>query len=118
MKGASSRYKALAVTFGFSFWFYMISSGLGFFTLESFLIFILITGTLTQIFSVKLSKVLNAFAVFNTKIFLGIIFVCIFAIYGILFKILRIDLLRLKKQNNSYWLEVEQTEPHRIRKQY
>jgi len=35
-----------------------------------------------------------------------------------LFKLLRIDLLRLKKQNDTYWLDVEQTKPHRIRKQY
>ena len=35
------------------------------------------------------------------------LFIFVISIYGILFKILRIDLLRLKKQSNSYWLESE-----------
>jgi hypothetical protein len=46
------------------------------------------------------------------------LFGTIISIYGILFKLLRIDLLRLKKQDGTYWLDVEQTKPHRIRKQY
>ena len=74
--------------------------------------------TITQIFANKISKGLDVFAIINTKIFLGILFVTIISIYGILFKLLRVDLLRLKKQNNSYWLDVEETKPHRIRKQY
>jgi len=40
------------------------------------------------------------------------------SIYGILFKLLRIDLLRLKKQKETYWLDVENTTPERIVKQY
>jgi len=74
--------------------------------------------SVTQIFAKKLSKGLDVFAIINTKIFLGILFGTIISIYGILFRLLQIDLLRLKKQNNSYWLDVEQTKPHRIRKQY
>jgi|TARA_B110000438_G_scaffold93060_1_gene92607 hypothetical protein len=74
--------------------------------------------SVTQIFAKKLSKGLDIFAIINTKIFLGILFGTIISIYGILFRLLQIDLLRLKKQNNSYWLDVEQTKPHRIRKQY
>jgi hypothetical protein len=35
-----------------------------------------------------------------------------------LFKLLQIDLLRIKKQKNSYWLDVEETKFSRIRKQY
>ena len=34
------------------------------------------------------------------------------------FKILRIDLLRLKKQKDTYWLDIESEKSHRIRKQY
>ena len=76
------------------------------------------TLTITQIFVNKISKGLDVFAIINTKIFLGILFCTVISIYGILFKLLQIDLLRLKKQDNTYWLDVEQTKPHRIRKQY
>jgi len=61
---------------------------------------------------------LDIFAIINTKIFLGILFGTLILIYGILFRLLRIDLLRLRKQNNSYWLDVQQTKDYRIRKQY
>jgi len=66
----------------------------------------------------KISKGLDIFAIINTKIFLGILFGTLILIYGILFRLLRIDLLRLRKQNNSYWLDVQQTKDYRIRKQY
>jgi hypothetical protein len=46
------------------------------------------------------------------------LFGTIISIYGITFRFLQIDLLRLKKQDGTYWLDVEQTKPHRIRKQY
>jgi hypothetical protein len=46
------------------------------------------------------------------------LFGTIISIYGILFRLLRIDLLRLKKQDGTYWLDVEPIKPHRIRKQY
>ena len=36
---------------------------------------------------------------------------------GILFKLLRIDLLRLKNKKDTYWLDIEESE-NRIRKQY
>tara|TARA_B110000438_G_scaffold228362_1_gene222903 strand:- start:316 stop:555 length:240 start_codon:yes stop_codon:yes gene_type:complete len=74
--------------------------------------------SVTQIFTKKLSKGLDVFAIINTKIFLGILFITVISIYGILFRLLRIDLLRLKKQDETYWLGVEQTKPSRIRKQY
>lgn len=45
------------------------------------------------------------------------LFVFVIAIYGILFKFLRIDLLRLKNKKDTYWLEIEESE-NRIRKQY
>ena len=99
METSSPRFKSLAVTAGLSFWFFIISSSVG-------------------IFSKKISKGLDIFAIINTKIFLGILFGTVISIYGILFRLLRIDLLRLKKQNNSYWLDVEQTKSDRIGKQY
>ena len=54
MERSSSRFKALAITAGFSFWFFIISNSLGLFYLEIFLVFITITITVTQIFAVKL----------------------------------------------------------------
>lgn len=66
----------------------------------------------------KLAKVLDVFAIFNTKIFLGLLFIFVISLYGILFKVLRIDLLRTKKQEKSYWLEIEQLKESRIFKQY
>lgn len=71
------------------------------------MVFVGILLFITQIFTKKISKVLDVFAIINTKIFLGILFVFVIAIYGILFRFLRIDLLRLKKNKNSYWLEIE-----------
>ena len=71
------------------------------------MVFVGILLFITQIFTKKISKVLDVFAIINTKIFLGILFVFVIAIYGILFRFLRIDLLRLKKNKNSYWLEFE-----------
>ena len=40
------------------------------------------------------------------------------SVYGILFKILKIDLLRLKKQKDTYWLDMEELKSTRIFKQY
>ncbi len=118
MDASSPRFKSLAVTAGLSFWFFIITSSTGFFSLELLVIFSAIVLTVTQIFTNKISKVLDIFAIINTKIFLGILFSTIIFIYGILFRLLRIDLLRLKKQRDSYWLDVEQTKSDRIRKQY
>ena len=118
MQTSSPRFKSIAVSAGFTFWFFIITSTMGFFSLEIFLLFIGIIFTTTQIFRNKISKGLDIFAIINTKIFLGILFGIVISIYGILFRLLKIDLLRLKKQNNSYWLDVEQTKFDRIRKQY
>ena len=118
MQTSSPRFKSLAVTAGLSFWFIIITSSTGFFLIESLIVFIIIVLVTTQIFAKKISKLLNVFAIINTKIFLGILFISVISIYGILFRLLRIDLLRLKKQDGTYWLDVEQTKPHRIRKQY
>jgi len=118
MELSSPRFKSLAVTLGFSFWFFVISSATGLFSIQTFVIFVIATFVLTQIFSVKLSRVLDVFAVFNNKLFLGILFVTIISLYGIFFRILRIDLLRLKKQPKTYWLEMEELKEARIFKQY
>ena len=118
MNASSPRFKSLAVTAGLTFWFFIITSSTGIFSIEILIIFVAIILSVTQIFTKKISKGLDIFAIINTKIFLGILFGTIISIYGILFRLLRIDLLRLKKQDDTYWLDVEQTKPHRIRKQY
>jgi len=118
MELSSTRFKALAVTAGFSLWFFIISSATGLFSFEAFVIFIAITISITQIFALKLSKALDIFAIINTKIFLGILFVFVISLYGIFFKILRIDLLRLKKQETSYWLEIDKIKQSSSVKQY
>ena len=83
-----------------------------------FLIFIIILGTVTQIFAVKLSSGLDIFATINTKIFVGVLFIFVISVYGILFRFLGIDLLRLKKQNSTYWLEIDKVKQSTLRKQY
>ncbi len=118
MQTSSPRFKSLAVTAGLSFWFFIITSSTGIFSIEILIIFVVVVLSATQIFTKKISKGLDIFAIINTKIFLGILFGTVISIYGILFRLLRIDLLRLKKQDNTYWLDVEQTKPHRIKKQY
>ena len=118
MELSSPRFKALTVTAGFSFWFVIITIGFSVFSFESLAIFVAITITITQIFSVKLSKGLDIFAIINTKVFLGILFVFVITFYGIFFKILRIDLLRLKKQSSSYWLNLDEIKQSTVLKQY
>ena len=108
MELSSPRFKAMAVTAGFSFWFFIISSAVGLFSFEALGIFIVATLALTQIFSLRLSRALDIFAIINTKIFLGILFVFVVSLYGIFFKALHIDLLRLKKQESSYWLDIDE----------
>ena len=118
MELSSTRFKALAVTAGFSLWFFIISSATGLFSFEAFAIFVAITITITQIFAIKLSKALDVFAIINTKIFLGILFVFVISIYGMIFKVLQIDLLRLKKQSTSYWLDTDKIKQSTNFRQY
>lgn len=115
---SSPRFKAVAVSAGFSLWFFIITSALGVFSIPIFVAFIIGIFALTQILAKKISKALDIFATVNTKIFLGILYVTVFYLYGILFKILRIDLLRLKIKSDTYWLEMEQLKESRILKQY
>ena len=118
MNSSSPRFKAFAVTAGLSFWFFIITSSVNVFSIELLFLFFVPILIVTQIFTKKISKGLDLIAKINTKIFLGILFCFIISIYGILFKLLQIDLLRLKKLEKSYWLDVEQTDFSRIRKQY
>ena len=118
MELSSPRFKSVAVTAGLTFWFAIISTTIGSFLIEYLLIFSLSVFTITQIFAYKVSKALDKFAIFNTKIFLGALFVFVISIYGILFKLLKIDLLRLKTKEQTHWLDIEDTKEERIRKQY
>jgi len=67
MELSSPRFKAMAVTAGFSLWFFIISSATGLFSFEAFAIFVAITISITQIFAFKLSKALDIFAIINTS---------------------------------------------------
>ena len=116
MELSTPRFKALAVSLGFTFWFFIITSFIGVFTLEYFIIFIVITFPLMQFLSIKVSSALDIFAIYNTKFFLGILFVFVISLYGIFFRILRIDILGTKKHSGSYWLEREQLKSSRILK--
>ncbi len=118
MELSSPRFKALAVSAGFTFWFFVLTSIFGVFTLEYLVIFVAIVFPLMQFLSVKVSSALDIFTIYNTKFFLGILFIFVISLYGIFFKILRIDLLRTKKHNDSYWLEMEQLKPERLLKEY
>ncbi len=115
MELSSPRFKSLAITAGFSFWFFIISNAIGIFTIEVFLIFVASLLSITQIFSSKISRGLDIFAIINTKIFLGALFVIVISIYGLIFKLLRIDLLRLQKQEKSYWLKIDENEDNNLR---
>ena len=118
MQFSSPRFKAIAVSIGLSFWFFIISSTLNLFSIEAFLVFVVTVFSLMQFLAVKVSNALEIFAIYNTKVFLGILFVFVVSIYGVLFRFLKIDLLRLKKQENSYWLEFERLNRNHIFKQY
>ena len=118
MELSSPRFKSIAITAGLSFWFFIITSAIGYFSFEALIIFFIVILAVTQIFSSKISKYLDIFAIINTKIFLGMLFVFVISIYGIFFRLLRIDLLRLKRQNKTYWLEMEDARFNKIWKQY
>ncbi len=118
MELSSPRFKGLAVSAGFSFWFFIITSAIGLFSFEALAIFVVTILIITQIFAVKLSKGLDIFATINTKVFVGILFIFVVSLYGIFFRVLRIDLFRLKKQKLSYWLEIDKIKQSTVSKQY
>ena len=118
MEHSTPRFKALAVSAGFSFWFFIITNVTGIFSIEIMLSFILVIVIVSQIFAIKLSKALDVFAIINTKIFLGILFVFLVSIYGIVFRFLGIDLLRQKKHKGTYWLDITNFGSKKMSKQY
>jgi hypothetical protein len=118
MELSSPRFKALAVTAGISFWFFIISSILNLFSFVIMFFVIVCICIVTQIFASKISKVLDLIAIVNTKIFLGLLFIFVISLYGILYKILKIDVLRLERKNNTYWLETEKISSKGVLKQY
>ena len=118
MELSSPRFKGLAVSAGFSFWFFIITSAIGLFSFEALALFVITILIITQIFAVKLSKGLDVFATINTKVFVGILFIFVVSLYGIFFRVLRIDLFRLKKQKLSYWLEIDKIKQSTMLKQY
>ena len=118
MEHSTSRFKAIAVSAGFSFWFFIITSVTGIFSIEIMLSFILGIVIVSQIFAIKLSKALDVFAIINTKIFLGILFIFLISLYGILFRFLGIDLLRQKKHKGTYWLDITNFGSKKMSKQY
>ena len=63
MELSSPRFKSVAVTAGLSFWFFIIISVSGMFSFEIILIFIGSVFAITQIFSSKIYKELDIFAI-------------------------------------------------------
>ena len=118
MDFSQPKFKALTVTFGLSLWVFIFTSASNIFSIEYYSIFVIGIFTITQVLSKKLSKALEVFAIINTKIFLGILFIFIITTYGIIFRLLKIDALRLKKQNTTYWLEMKQLKESKNGKQY
>ena len=56
MELSSPRFKALAVSAGFTFWFVIITSSIGLFTFETLGIFVASIVSITQLIASKLSK--------------------------------------------------------------
>jgi len=118
MERSSDKFKAIAVSAGMTFWLIVISNALGFFSFELLGIFMMSIFSITLILAKRIARVLDAFAIFNTKVFLGIMYITIISLYGLIFRLLRIDLLRLRSQEKTYWLNIEQLKEERILKQY
>ena len=81
------------------------------------LIFVASVIILTQIFALKISKGLDIFAIINTRIFLGLLFIFVISIYGIILRTIKVDLLRLKNEKETYWLEMDSSS-NDLEKQY
>jgi len=75
MDFSQPKFKALTVTFGLSLWVFIFTSASNIFSIEYYSIFVIGIFTITQVLSKKLSKALEVFAIINTKIFLGILFI-------------------------------------------
>lgn len=115
---SSNKIKSLTVSSGLTFWFLLFSSIFNFFKIENLLIFLIINFGLTLLFSSKINNLLDILGKWNTKFFTIIFFISIINLYGMILKILKIDLVRLKTQENSYWLNLDNTDSSRIFKEY
>ena len=80
----------------------------------------LFLGGVWIIFSDKLLYLIieNANILTEIQTYKGWFFVFVTALIFFSFLKKHLNLLRLKKHDGTYWLDVEQTKPHRIRKQY
>lgn len=106
------RIKSLAVTAGLSFWFYVIASAAGALEPWHLLAFASAVLAATQAFASRVSRGLDIVAVANTAVFLGLLFATLISLYGLLFRALRVDLLRARGARGggggTYWLPVHE----------
>lgn len=104
------RLKSLAVTAGLSFWFYVISSSVGLFEPWHLLAFASAVLVATQAFAPRVSRGLDAVAIANTAVFLGLLFATLISLYGLLFRALGVDLLRTRGArgggSSTHWLPI------------
>lgn len=103
------RLKSLAVTAGLSFWFYVFASAAGVLEPWHLLAFASAVLAATQAFASRVSRGLDIVAVANTAVFLGLLFATLISLYGLLFRALRVDLLRARgarggEGGGTYWL--------------
>lgn len=103
------RLKSLAVTAGLSFWFYVIASSAGVLEPWHLLAFASAVLAATQAFPSRVSRGLDAVAIVNTAVFLGLLFATLISLYGLLFRALRVDLLRTRRAGGgTYWLPLHE----------
>ena len=100
------RLRSLAVTAGLSFWFYVLTSAAGVLEPWHLLAFASAVLAATQAFPSRVSRGLDMVAVANTAAFLGLLFATLISLYGLLFRALRVDLLRARGggREGTYWL--------------
>lgn len=98
------RLKSLAVTAGLSFWFYVFTASAGVFDAWYLLAFAGAVLAVTQAFASRVSRGLDIVAIVNTAVFLGILFATLISLYGLLFRALRVDLLRTRGDAGTHWL--------------
>lgn len=103
------RLKSLAVTAGLSFWFYVITASAGAFDVLYLLAFASAVLAATQAFASRVSRGLDIVAIANTVVFLGLLFATLISLYGLLFRALRVDLLRTRGgggdgDGGTHWL--------------
>ena len=101
------RLKSFAVTAGLSFWFYVFTASASLFDVWYLLAFAAAVLAATQAFATRVSRGLDIVAIVNTVAFLGLLFVTLISLYGLLFRALRVDLLRARGGTGStHWLRL------------